>query len=152
VKRPPSEDLLSILLERHHTTHSLMLASPFLRVGQRFGPEAVRSASHLLRPYNPDINVTVFGALSCVDYGDVSVIPGYIEDTYTAMEKEVRALAEAGVVTLGFGGDHSVTLGELRALAKVHGPMSLVRFRLGDANAEGRHDLLRTLENERGHV
>lgn len=127
-----------------------MLVFCLLRVGQRFGPEAVRSASHLLRPYNPDVNVTVFGALSCVDYGDVSVIPGYIEDTYATMEKEIRTLAEAGVVTLGFGGDHSVTLGELRALAKVHGPMSLVRFRLGDANVEGRLDLASYIGEQEG--
>ncbi|GAQ79707.1 agmatinase [Klebsormidium nitens] len=98
------------------------------KIGQRYGPESVRSASHLLRPYNPDVNVTVFGALSCVDFGDVSVVPGYIQASYAAMEKDITELAEAGVVTLGFGGDHSVTLGELRALAKVHGPMSLVHF------------------------
>lgn len=56
------------------------------------------------------------------------------------MEKDITELAEAGVLTLGFGGDHSVTLGELRALAKVHGPMSLVRGHRGDAICQTQSD------------
>jgi agmatinase len=32
------------------------------------------------------------------------------------------------VVGVGVGGDHSVTLAELRALAKVHGPLGLVHL------------------------
>ena len=41
----------------------------------------MRSASALIRPYNPAQDVQVFGALSCVDYGDAPTVPGYIEDT-----------------------------------------------------------------------
>ena len=51
------------------------------RPGARFGPEGVRSASALLRPYNPAQDVQVFGAVSCVDHGDAPTVPGYIEDT-----------------------------------------------------------------------
>ena len=51
------------------------------RPGARFGPEGVRSASALLRPYNPAQDVQVFGGVSCVDYGDAPTVPGYIEDT-----------------------------------------------------------------------
>ena len=40
------------------------------RSGARFGPEAIRSASALLRPYNPAQRQMVFGHLSCVDAGD----------------------------------------------------------------------------------
>jgi len=46
------------------------------RKGARFGPEAIRSASALLRPYNPALEVDVGWALSIVDYGDVPVSPG----------------------------------------------------------------------------
>ena len=46
------------------------------RTGPRFGPEAIRSASSLLRPYNPALDVNVVEALSIVDYGDVPVSPG----------------------------------------------------------------------------
>jgi agmatinase len=40
----------------------------------------------------------------------------------------VTPLAQAGVVSIGIGGDHSVTLAELRALAAVHGPLGLVHL------------------------
>lgn len=98
------------------------------KVGARFGPEAVRGASVMLRPYNPELDVQVFETLSCVDYGDAPVVPGFIEDSLAAIASTLHPLASAGVVTLSIGGDHSVALGELRALAAVHGPLALVHF------------------------
>ncbi len=98
------------------------------KVGARFGPEAVRSASVMLRPYNPELDVQVFETLSCVDYGDAPVVPGFIEDSLNAITTTLRPLAEAGVIPLSLGGDHSVALGELRALAAVYGPLALVHF------------------------
>jgi agmatinase len=98
------------------------------KVGARFGPEAVRSASHLVRQYNPELDVKPFDILSCIDYGDVAVIPGYIEDSYAVITATLVPLVEAGIVTLGIGGDHSISLAELRALAAVHGPLALVQF------------------------
>jgi agmatinase len=98
------------------------------KVGARFGPESVRSASHMLRPYNVELGVQVFETLSIVDYGDAPVIPGFIEDSYAAITATLRPLADAGVITLGIGGDHSIALAELRALAAAHGPLALVQF------------------------
>ncbi len=98
------------------------------RSGARFGPEGVRSASAMLRPYNPVQDVMVFGNLSCIDYGDASSVPGYVADTLDLIEEFVRPIAEAGATPVGIGGDHSVTLAELRAVAKVHGPLGLVHL------------------------
>ena len=98
------------------------------RPGSRFGPEAVRSASAVLRPYNPVQEVTVWGGLSCVDYGDAPTVPGYIEDTLERIREYVEPIHRAGVIPLGIGGDHSVTLAELRAAAAVHGPVGLVHL------------------------
>jgi agmatinase len=98
------------------------------KVGARFGPEAVRSASALLRPYNRELRINVFDTLSCIDYGDAPVVPGFIEDSYRAITQTIQPLAESGVISLGIGGDHSVSLAELRALATVHGPLALVHF------------------------
>jgi agmatinase len=98
------------------------------RSGSRFGPEAIRSASVMLRNYNPILDVDVCGRLSLVDYGDVPTAPGSTADS---LERSAVALAEvaaAGVVTLGLGGDHTVLLAELRALAAVHGPLALVQL------------------------
>ena len=98
------------------------------RPGARFGPEAIRSASVLLRPYHPALDVDVLEALSIVDYGDLPVAPGDTEGTYRRIEAALAPLVEAGVFPLVLGGDHSITLPELRALARRHGPMALVQL------------------------
>jgi agmatinase len=98
------------------------------RPGARFGPEGVRSASALLRPYNPVQDVQVFGAVSCVDHGDAPTVPGYIEDTLERIAGYVEDIHRGGAIPLGIGGDHSVTLAELRAAAAVHGPLGLVHL------------------------
>ena len=98
------------------------------RPGARFGPEAVRAASVLLRPYHPALDVDVLDALAVVDYGDLPVAPGDTEGTYRRIETGLAPLVDAGVFPLVLGGDHSITLAELRALARRHGPMALVHL------------------------
>ena len=102
--------------------------SATFRGGARHGPEAIRSVSALLRPYNAAQGVQVFGNLSVVDHGDAATVPGYVEETLARIEAAIRPIAAAGVIPLGMGGDHLVTLGELRALADVHGPLGLVHL------------------------
>jgi agmatinase len=121
-----------------HTTdlagvHAAVYGIPFdtatsFRTGSRFGPEAIRSASALLRPYNPALGVDVVETLSIVDYGDLPVSPGDTERTYGQVEEALAPLVEAGVFPLALGGDHSVTLAELRVLARRHGPLALVQL------------------------
>jgi agmatinase len=102
--------------------------APF-RTGARFGPNAVRAMSTMLRPINPYRNdINVFDTLRCADAGDAPVVPGYEEECLARIEQAVYALSSAGVVPCGIGGDHSITLAELRAVAKVHGPLALVQF------------------------
>ena len=79
------------------------------RVGARFGPEAFRSVSALLRHYS-------------------KVNPGYTVDSYKMIEEGLEPLLDAGVVPIMLGGDHSVTLPELRAVAKKYGPVALIHF------------------------
>ena len=98
------------------------------RTGTRFGPEAIRSASALLRPFNPALEVNVVETLSIVDYGDLPVSPGDTQRTYGQVEQALVPLVEAGVFPLALGGDHSVTLAELRVLARRHGPLALVQL------------------------
>jgi agmatinase len=98
------------------------------RAGARFGPTAVREASALLRPYNPAQAISIFDRISVVDAGDVVVAPGFIEDSYGRIEAHLRPILEAGVTPIAIGGDHSITLAELRAVAAVHGPVGLVQY------------------------
>ncbi|MCH8287446.1 agmatinase [candidate division KSB1 bacterium] len=98
------------------------------RTGQRAGPDAIRRISALLRPYNSVLGVELFDICSGIDYGDLPVVPGYIEDSYKKIEEGLLPLLEAGVFPVALGGDHSITLPELRAVAKIHGPVALVQF------------------------
>ena len=98
------------------------------RVGARFGPEAIRSVSALLRHHNEVLNVSIFDHCAVVDYGDLPVNPGYIEDSYKMIEDGILPILEADVFPIMLGGDHSVTLPELRAVVKKHGPVALIQF------------------------
>jgi agmatinase len=97
------------------------------RVGGRFGPNAVRAASVMLRPYNPNLDVKPFEVLSCVDFGDVSIVPGFTQRSYDAIETAVRPIVEAGVVPILVGGDHACTLPHLRA-TRSRGPVAVIDF------------------------
>ncbi|HEY8922608.1 MAG TPA: agmatinase [Candidatus Limnocylindria bacterium] len=97
------------------------------RVGGRFGPNAVRAASVMLRPYNANLDVKPFEILSCVDYGDVAIIPGNTERSYQAIEETVAPIVQAGVVPLLLGGDHACTLPHLRA-TRTRGPVAVIDF------------------------
>ncbi|KRT62562.1 MAG: agmatinase, agmatinase [Chloroflexi bacterium CSP1-4] len=97
------------------------------RAGGRFGPNAVRAASVMLRPYNTNLEVAPFEVLSCVDYGDVSIVPGYTERSYANIEADVAPIVEAGVVPLLIGGDHACTLPHLRA-TRSRGPVAVIDF------------------------
>ena len=98
------------------------------RTGARFGPEAIRDFSILLRPYNPEQKINIFDYISGVDYGDLSVVPGYILETYKKIEEGLAPVVNEGIIPISLGGDHSMTLGELRAIAKKHGPVALLQF------------------------
>ncbi len=102
--------------------------APF-RTGARMGPNAVRQASIMLRPFNPYRgNIDIFEALKIADLGDAPVVPGYEMETLVWLEEAVDRVVSAGAVPCCIGGDHSVTLAELRAVAKRHGPLALVHF------------------------
>jgi agmatinase len=98
------------------------------RSGARFGPEAIRSSSVLLRDYNPVLDIDIPSTLSMVDYGDAPTIPGYHERTLERIEGFLAPIYARGVVPMILGGDHSLTLAELRAAAASAGQLALVHF------------------------
>ena len=51
-------------------------------VGSRFGPQKIREASAILKPYNPILDIDAQDVLNIADVGDLLVVPGYIEKTY----------------------------------------------------------------------
>src|SRR5438093_12068071 len=76
------------------------------RVGARFGPQAIRAASALIRPYHTGSGVAVFETQSVVDYGDVPVVPGYIEESYTRREAGLVEALQTGGIPHTVAGDH----------------------------------------------
>ncbi len=98
------------------------------RVGARSGPEGVRANAMLLRPYHPDLGVAIFEVLSGVDYGDLQITPGYLPESHRQIEQGMTEILSAGVTPVALGGDHSVTLPELRAVAARFGPVALIQF------------------------
>jgi agmatinase len=98
------------------------------KTGSRFGPTAIREASTLMRNYSLNLDVNIFDHLSGVDYGDISIIPGYIHESYNRIEEGLRPLLAAGIFPVVLGGDHSITLAELRAVKKKYGPVALLHF------------------------
>ena len=99
------------------------------RTGARFGPNAIRQMSVMLRPINPyQGNINIFELCKIVDFGDVNVVPGYVEETFERITSAMDILVERGITPVGLGGDHLVTLPELRSVVKRHGKVALLHF------------------------
>jgi agmatinase len=94
------------------------------RSGARFGPQAIRKASHMLADgAHPGSWVDPF-ALSLADIGNFHVTLGDIQATLSQIDSQASPLAHL----VALGGDHGVTLPLLRALARRIGPLALVHF------------------------
>ncbi len=98
------------------------------RSGARHGPREIRNQSSLIRTYSYFLKVAPFDVLNVADVGDVDVPPVGIEKAYEAIERDVGRIVDAGAIPLAVGGDHSISLPLLRAVAKRRGPVNLVQF------------------------
>jgi agmatinase len=98
------------------------------RPGARLGPREIRAQSALIRPYSYFQRVSPFERLVVVDAGDVDTPPVGIEKAHAAIQDDVARALGAGAVPIVAGGDHSITLPILRAVAAAHGPVSLLQF------------------------
>ncbi len=96
------------------------------RPGPRFAPRDIRQHSSLIRPYHPVLKVSPFDVLRVADVGDVDVNPLNIEDTHARVDQSVTAIVDAGAIPICVGGDHSLSLAVLRAIARRHGPVGMV--------------------------
>jgi guanidinobutyrase len=96
------------------------------RPGARFGPRGIRSESVLLRPYNMATRAAPFDSLRIDDVGDVATNPYNLLDSVDRIEAHYRGLLQHDVITVTMGGDHTIVLPILRAMAAKHGPVGLV--------------------------
>ncbi len=107
------------------------------RPGARFAPEAIRSASVLLRPWHPIHRVDVLRSRTVIDAGDVEITPGNAQRSTEQIAAALSPLCARGAIPVTLGGDHSIALGELRAQHSVHGPLALLIL---DAHADTWND------------
>jgi agmatinase len=110
-----------------------VLGAPFdsgvsYRPGARFGPTHIRSASRLLRPYNPALDVEPFGLMQVADAGDMTINPFHIEAAIGQVEEQAGSWTAGGSRLLTLGGDHTIALPLLRCMAREHGPIAVLHF------------------------
>lgn len=98
------------------------------RSGARFGPQAIRQASRLLRPYNPAQDATPFRDAQVVDAGDIPVTPFDIAAGLDQIAMAVADVIGHGRRAVCLGGDHTIALPVLRATAAANGPLALIHF------------------------
>lgn len=103
------------------------------RSGTRFGPRQIRVESVMIRPYNLFTRAAPFDSLSIADLGDIAVNPYSLERAITDIETGMHRIVSTGCIPIMVGGDHTVTLPALRAVAKQHGPVAMVHI---DAHAD----------------
>lgn len=94
------------------------------RPGARFGPASIRQASRMLVDGDHPASWAEIEQLDLADVGDFRIAHGDIEGTLTKIEEQ--AVGFRHLVALG--GDHTITLALLRALARRQGPVGLVHF------------------------
>ncbi len=109
------------------------------RPGARHGPREVRNQSSLLRRINPTTGVAPFSTARVADLGDAWIEQPYtLEGALGEIEDFFRTVCTAGVTTLAVGGDHSISLSILRAVA-ASGPLGMVHV---DAHCDTGDDYL----------
>jgi agmatinase len=95
------------------------------RSGARFGPDAIRRASRMLVDgAHPQRWVDPSASLQIADIGNFDIALGDIPKSLELIEKQAEPISHLAVL----GGEHTITLALLRALAKKRGPVGLVHF------------------------
>ena len=103
------------------------------RSGTRFGPKQIRAESVLMRSYNMWTRAAPFDSLRVGDLGDVPINTFDLKDSVVRITAFYNEVLAHYVVPLTLGGDHTLTLPVLRAVAAKHGPVGLIHV---DAHAD----------------
>src|SRR5207248_403054 len=113
------------------------------RPGARQGPSAVREASRLIRRIHPTSGISPYDICNVADAGDAPVNPLDFNRSIAMIEAFYQRIHEAGAVPISIGGDHTIPLPILRAIAKGR-PVGIVQI---DSHADTLDTLAETRIN-----
>lgn len=113
------------------------------RPGTRFGPDHLRFGSIVLESYSPEQDLDLSEVGYC-DLGNLEVPMGPPTPMVARVEAAQRAILQAGMIPLMFGGEHSVSTGAVAAVAERYPDLLLVQF---DAHADMRESYLGEIHN-----
>lgn len=108
------------------------------RPGTRFASSAIRNESYGIETYSPYLDLDL-NDISVFDGGDLELCFGSPEMALKDIENFTTEILEDGKLPLMIGGEHLVTLGTVRAVAKKYPDLHIIHF---DAHADLREDYL----------
>lgn len=94
--------------------------------GSRLGPIVVREASFGFEKYNTIFNKDL--TTTFYDFGDVNVVPGNCEKTCKIVEDTVNELLNLELKPIIIGGEHSVSIGAIKALSEKYGKLTVIHL------------------------
>jgi len=103
------------------------------RTGTRYGPRQIRAESVLVRPYNMATGAAPFDSFQVADLGDVALNPFNLKASIDIIENHYKELLLDAITPMSLGGDHTIALPILRAVAEKHGQVALIHV---DAHAD----------------
>ena len=109
------------------------------RPGTRFGPNAMRMESFGIETYSMLLDRDLLDDTSVFDSGDLELPFGDQERVLSMIEERADEILTGGKRPFLLGGEHLVTLGSVRAVAKRHPDLHIIHF---DAHADLREDYL----------
>ncbi|WP_407413687.1 agmatinase [Methanobrevibacter sp.] len=94
--------------------------------GSRLGPIVVREASFGFEKYNTIFNKDL--STTFYDFGDVNVVPGNCEKTCKIVEDTVNELINLDIKPIIIGGEHSASIGAIKALSEKYEKLTVVHL------------------------
>ncbi len=108
------------------------------RPGTRFASAAIRNESYGIETYSPYLDLDLLDR-RIFDAGDLEFGFGNTERVLNTIEEMTSVILEDNKKPLMIGGEHLVTLGSVRAVAKKYPELHIIHF---DAHADLRDDYL----------
>ena len=127
----------------YNTSGVVILGLPFdgtvsYRPGSRFAPEQIRLASWGLEEYSPYFDKHLEDC-NFHDAGDLEFPLGNTVKSLDLIEKNVKEIYKDGKKVFGIGGEHLVTLPEIKAVSEFYKDLAIIHF---DAHTDLREEYL----------